>query len=133
MHHHTIDLVIIFSFVIVLCAIGQYFRWKRSKLWHETARLALEKGQPLPQSPLDNASGCAVNPDRRLGTWCDIRCGLIWIAVGVALYYALPAGNNSWAAIPFFVGVAKLLFGVFSLLLSGKPSDQRDRDPSAKK
>jgi hypothetical protein len=129
MHHIDSNLIIIFAFIIVLGAIKQYFRWKHTQLWHETARLALEKGQPLPKSPLDNTSGC----DRGLGAWRDIRCGLIWIAVGVALYYALPSGNNVWAAIPFFVGVAKLLFGLFSLFLSDKSPDPQDRDSSDKK
>jgi hypothetical protein len=133
MHHIDSDLVIIFAFIIVLCAIKQYFRWKRAQQWHETARLALEKGQPLPQSPLDNAAGCALGHNRDLDAWRDIRCGLTWIAVGVALHYALPPGNNSWAAIPFFVGIAKLLFGLFSFLRSDKPSDPQDRDPSPKK
>jgi hypothetical protein len=129
MHHHTVDLVIIFSFVIVLCGLKQYFRWKRSQLWHETAQLALEKGQPLPT----NSWECGSNRGGRRSARCDVRRGIVFIAVGAALYFALPAGNNAWAAIPGFIGIAFLIFGLFSFLQSDKSADPKDRDPSGQK
>jgi hypothetical protein len=133
MHHIDSNLVVIFAFIIISGIIKQYFRWKRAQQWHETARLALEKGQPLPKDELDCISNRGWKHDRPWRVSWDVRRGLVLIAVGTALYFALPAGVNLWAAIPAFIGVAFLLFGLFSFLQSDKPSDPQDRDPSPKK
>ena len=131
MHHIDSNLIIIFAFIIVLGAIKQYFRWKRTKLWHETARIALEKGQPLPKDS-DCAWDRRSTRNRPWGAGRDLRRGLVLIAISAGLYLGLP-GNNAWAAIPGFIGIAFLIFGLFSFLQSDKSSDPLDRDPSDKK
>ena len=104
---------LIIGLVLPIAAI--YFYHRRQQLWHETARIALEKGQPLPMLP-ENVS-TVKSPGN------DIRSGLILIAVGAGLivffYY-------SWlrylGAIPGCIGVALLLYGVLKALFGGKPA-----------
>lgn len=92
----------------------------RQKQWHETARLALEKGQPLP-AQLDEAP--QSQPRQRTdGPRRDLRTGLVLIAVGAGLYFFLgtlvgPALGRV-GAIPGFIGVALVFFH----LLNVKPS-----------
>jgi hypothetical protein len=124
MKNLDLNLLTIFAFVIVFVGIQRYFQWKRYQLWHDAARLALEKGQPVP--PAEATGGCAG----RWSPWSDVRCGLIFLAVGAALYYALPDNAKPYAAIPAFIGVAKLLLGLFSMITSDKASAPRDRQPS---
>ncbi len=123
--------ILIFGFIICLVAIGRYFRYRRDKMWHETTRLALEKGQPLPANWSDyrwqGRSGGG-----RSSAW-DIRRGLVLIAIGAALYFALPGDGRLWAALPGFIGIAFLLFGLFSFSRSDSSSDPRNRDIPDKK
>ena len=51
------------TFTILLIVFGLKFVQRRQELWHETARVALEKGQPLP--PLRTAP-CRVPQVRAL-------------------------------------------------------------------
>jgi hypothetical protein len=127
MHHIDSNLIIILTFIVALFTVRRYFRWKRSQLWHETARVALEKGQPLPKNLLDR--------DRRLDMRSDVGVSLIWIAVGAALYCSLPDGPayRVWATVPGFIGIACLLFNLFSFFQSDRSSDPKDRDPSDQK
>lgn len=124
--HHFFNLIVIFGFVLCLALIRRYFRYQRDKMWHETTRLALEKGQPLPAN-WSNNGWCGR------GRFWDLRRGLVLIAIGVALYYALPADSRLWAALPGFIGIAHLLFGLFSYFRSDSSSDPRNRDASDKK
>lgn len=100
---------------------------RRQQMWHETARIALEKGQPLPPMPDDEE--LESKPAERGG---DIRVGLILIAVGAGLYVflgQLVSRNLGYVgAIPGFIGIALLLFGLLNLFLhrndppsSGRP------------
>jgi hypothetical protein len=125
--HRFFHLFIIFGFVLCLALIRRYFRYRHDKMWHETTRLALEKGQPLPR----NWSNYCWR-GRGSAAW-DLRRGLVLIAVGAALYYALPADSRLWAALPGFIGIAYLIFGLFSYFRSDSSSDPRNRDASDKK
>lgn len=93
--------------------------YRRQKLWHETARIALEKGQPLP--PLSNED---KPKSERRDAGSDIRNGLILIAVGGGLYLFMGnvAGENisHVGAIPGLIGVALLLFGLISAFTKNK-------------
>lgn len=84
----------------------------RHQLWHDTARIALEKGQPLPPMPAD----VAPPPPTESKPSNDIRTGLILIATGAGLFLFLNAlvgrGLGLVGAIPGFIGVALLLFGL---------------------
>lgn len=99
------------SFTILLIIFGLKFVQRRQELWHETARVALEKGQPLPPLPQDMKP--AKEPDRAT----DFRTGLVMIATGAGLYLffaAFIAPLRFLAAIPGFIGVALLLFGLLN-------------------
>ena len=87
---------------------------RRQQLWHETARIALEKGQPLPPMPADFAPPPSQPPKPAN----DIRSGLVLIAVGAGLYLFLGAlvskSMGYVGAIPGFIGIALLLFGLLN-------------------
>jgi hypothetical protein len=99
---------------------------RRHQLWHETARVALEKGQPLPPMPADVAP--PPPSDTKPGN--DIRTGLILIATGAGLFLFLNAlvgrGLGLVGAIPGFIGVALLLFGLLNAATKrgGPPTDR---------
>lgn len=108
---HLAELGLIFGFVIVVIAINSYRRLRQQKLWHETARLALEKGQPLPEfAPW---RGCAW-PGHGRTRWCEMRHGLVLIALGAAMYLAIPGQPRLWAAVPGFIGIALLVCSLFA-------------------
>lgn len=116
MDYGHIKLLTIFLFVLAIIVINRIFWFRRTKLWHETARLALEKGQPVPNI----WDGCSSWRSR--GGWggraWDFRRGLVLIAVGCGLYLGLAEVHPSarfFAAIPAFMGVALLV----SALMSG--------------
>lgn len=100
---------------LVVIVGGLIIAHRRQAMWHETARLALEKGQPLPRPPEDETP--ALPGERRVReSRNDIRSGLILIAVGAGLYIFLSGfitrGLGLVGAIPGFIGVALLLSGV---------------------
>ncbi|HEY4300472.1 MAG TPA: DUF6249 domain-containing protein [Candidatus Didemnitutus sp.] len=92
---------------------------RQQELWHETARLALEKGQPLP--PMPEGMKPASKPEARSD---DLRAGLILIGVGGGIYLFFTAMNLYFlrfaGAIPGLIGVALLLYGIASLAFGGK-------------
>jgi len=118
-HHSDICFAFIFVFLLIAGFIRRYFRLKHHQLWTETARLALEKGQPLPKFGFNG---------RRWGAWWDFRRGLVLIAIGAALYYILPSQSQAWAALPGFIGIACLILSLCSLLRSDKPCNESNRD-----
>ena len=105
-HSPAESLVVVFAFVIVLVVIKNVFQMRQSRLWHETARAALEKGQPLPLGA-QSVSGCSPS------NW---YCGLVWIAVGVGLYLVNACNVRNWAALPICIGAALLLASLINTL-----------------
>lgn len=96
--------------------VAMLLRYQQRRLWHDTARVALEKGQPLPNIPeLSGAEfeATASASSRKRQPGDDLRSGLILIAVGAALWFFLPAVAGSRMAyvglIPGFIGGALLL------------------------
>lgn len=118
---------VVFGFVLILAAIRLYYRHQREKLWHDTARTALEKGQPVPLSS-------SLGGEARGGTQ-DLRSGLIILAVGVAFFFADRAGLPAQAKLPAYiltgVGVALLLSALFRLVFSGKGGHADDSNPGS--
>ena len=100
---------------------------RRQAMWHETARLALEKGQPVPKSPDDEAE----EREEKNNDGGDIRAGLILIAVGGGLYLFLGSIGGSKigyvGAIPGFIGIALLVFGMITLGFKRKDPPPSDR------
>jgi hypothetical protein len=97
----TFMLAVVLCLAIPIIAIVLYYhsQHQREKLWHETARLALEKGQPIPSLPSsDDEMKCepppGANPDERW-RWNrerrrqkDVRGGLVLLALGLALFFS---------------------------------------------
>ena len=98
-----------------------YFKYQRQRLWHETARIALEKGQPL---PVNSAKDEQESHSPRARN--DLRTGMILIAVSVGLmltpwrFNGLEQVNGLWfgAAIPGCIGVALLLNALLTAVVS---------------
>ena len=124
---------IIGSFLVGPIVIFVVFRFahRRHELWHETARVALEKGQPLPPMPDD------MQPKPPLPTCAekanDLRSGLVLIAVGAGLYLFLGSlvgrGLGLVGAIPGFIGVALLLNALLSAIFKRKDTSAAERPP----
>lgn len=111
----------------VITVSAMYFHNRRREMWHQTARLALEKGQPLP--PQADEAPAAQGPRSHRSN--DFRSGLILIAVGGGLYLFLNSvgaeGARFVGAIPGFIGVALLLYGLFEAVFKRKHSGPDDR------
>lgn len=114
----------------VITVSAMYFKHQRRRLWHETARLALEKGQPLPPT------GADLRPretDREtagdIPVAHDIRGGLVLIGVGLGLWMMFGQFADRMrfvGAIPGFIGVALLLFGLGRVIFGRRSSDRND-------
>ena len=111
---------------IVIIVGGLILAYHRQRQWHETARLALEKGQPLPaaQDAAPQAQPRTDGPSR------DLRTGLILLATGAGLFVFVDALLGRWmayvGAIPGFIGVALVLFALLSLLFNRKDTPPTD-------
>ena len=122
--------------IVIVCA-SLYYKHRRDALWHETARIALEKGQPIPQRLDSEGAGLDVPPPTAdAATWLrmrrearrlkDIRGGLILLAIGFAFLVASRHGSflGSQGLFPAFIllgiGAALLLNALFNALFSGK-------------
>jgi hypothetical protein len=107
---------------LIMAVAGMYFRHQQQKLWHETARIALEKGQPVPPMPNDDDE--KQHPRQDPGH--DFRAGLILVATGAGLYFFLGRGI---AAIVGFIGVALLIYAACVSLFRSKnpPQDPPSR------
>ncbi|MES2695192.1 MAG: DUF6249 domain-containing protein [Verrucomicrobiota bacterium] len=120
--------VVAIVFGCSIAIFGIYFDHQKKKLLHETVRLALERGQPIPpeiMAQLSNSEEDKPAGPRRPEN--DIRTGLILIAVGAGVYLFFAAMSvekmRFVGAIPGLIGVALLLFGVINTALSRKKSN----------
>jgi hypothetical protein len=112
---YMIPLVLMLLAAVIVVSV-QFFRNRDREMWHQTARLAIEKGQPVPPMPLPE-------PPSRPAPYSgprDIRTGLILIAVGAGLALFLGQQNaprlGYLGAIPGFIGAALLLHGLIHTL-----------------
>lgn len=118
---------------VLVPIFAMYFHHRRQQLLHETARVALEKGQPMPALPglADEARPAAVrqNDDQQN----DLRGGLVLMGVGCGLYlFFLTLGASALrfvGAIPGFIGVALLLTAWLNRREKNPPS--ADRPPQS--
>ena len=97
--------VVFFAAIAAIIFIVVWGRVRRSRMQHETIRMLVDKGVPIPPELFQAA------PVQRN----DLRKGLIWMAIGLgfgSLSFVGPAHNqNVWAVgmIPFLIGVAFLI------------------------
>jgi hypothetical protein len=131
---HDGGIMIIFGFVLCLILIMSFFRYQRAKMWHETARIALEKNQPVPSAWDMGRMGGRM---RRWGSWnyfspwWEIRRGLILLAVTAGLYFSMGERTHGWIAFPACLGGVFLLLGLIGLMRGDPkgPDDHRDPPP----
>ena len=134
LHNNEEGLYVIFGFVLCLILIMSFFRYQRTKMWHETARIAIEKGQPVPSPWEMMRMGGRM---RRWGSWnyfspwWEIRRGLILLAVTAGLYFSMGERTHGWIAIPACIGGVFLLLGLIGLLRGDPKGPDDHRDPPA--
>lgn len=110
----------------VIVVSGMYFHNRRREMWHETARIALEKGQPVPPLDPDDRED-EHEPAKRGPTHHDIRGGMILIAVGAGLWLMFGSFADKLrfiGAIPAFIGVALLLYALLATMFGPKNPPQ---------
>lgn len=129
-------------FAAVMGLGGMYFRHRQLAQWHETARVALEKGQPVPLPPegMDDHKTAAPlfnqSPEQRAIQQRAARIrgylisGFINIAVGLGSFFALVKLRTHlmenvqyFALIPAFIGLA-LLLGAAVEIIAGQKLDK---------
>lgn len=116
----------VFAGVIIVTTM--YFNHRRTELWHQTARLALEKGQPLPPAPEGVHLNVAANSvSSNQPRWRGYLIGgLINVGIGLGLFFALsqiPGTDFNlgyFGCIPGFIGAALLLGAVIEAFASRK-------------
>jgi hypothetical protein len=100
---------IVFSVIFFGCIAGTIVaaiivRYRISALKHKERMLAIEKGQELPVEPI-------TRRDSAMGA---LRVGLLFTALGISLAIALGVvcgpTQAVWGGIPFFLGLASLVF-----------------------
>jgi len=105
---------VVFLTAAVIVATVLYFLHRAKELKHQTIRLALEKGLPLPPGLLDDAATAQPKGN-------DLATGvkLVFIGVGIGLFFYFLGHPRLWAAgfIPGFVGVGYLV----AYALTGRP------------
>lgn len=112
---------IILAGVVTVSAL--YFQNRRRELWHETARIALEKGQALPPLNPDEEEAAEAVSEKRHPTNHDVRGGMVLIAVGAGLFLTLDGINTNLrfiGTIPGLIGVALLLYALGSRIFTKK-------------
>ena len=97
--------VAMFAMIIGCVWLGVSRRTQRAQMHHETLRLLIEKGQPIPAELLRGPDGLRLPRN-------DFRNGLVLISVGLGLgTLLLTQGDGDWplALIPLLMGVAFLI------------------------
>jgi hypothetical protein len=101
---------------VAIVALVLSFRHRRLKLAHESMRLMIEKGLPVPAELI-------TPPSRVRPIQSDLRRGLVWLALGLGLAFALARlfaeeGASLWTLglIPAFIGAAYLTSWAVGLL-----------------
>jgi hypothetical protein len=115
--------------IIVFTAL--YFKNQRRRLWHETARVALEKGQPLPADPEE---GTRRQSDDARAPLRDVRTALILLAVSAGLYLSFRENERQMLVGSYItgcIGIALLISAALTAFFASKSSDQKPRPPQA--
>lgn len=122
--------------IVFGCTVGifaMYFDHRRRESWHETARVALEKGQPVPAMPGDDGQKRHDDHGSRDLTQHDVRGGLVLIAVGFGLWLMLGGFSPNLryiGAIPGFIGIALLLHALLTVVFGRK--NEPPQNPSSR-
>ncbi len=122
----TAALLALFATPVGIVARVLGFRHRRQRLAHETMRLMIEKGLPVPPE-LINPPPSARPPQN------DLRRGLVQIALGIGLIILLQKVEEDagiWAVgpIPTFIGAAYLLSWIIGLVRQGREAGHERND-----
>ena len=121
------------TFGLLVVGILSYCRNKEDQRRHETARLALERGQPIPGLAVSSLRNDLCNGRQR--SWIGLMVGgMINLAVGIGLYLMLCAIPGAYSVrfcslIPGLIGVALLACALIVALFSRTTSDAGGRPP----
>ncbi|MCH7829426.1 MAG: hypothetical protein IIB75_02555 [Proteobacteria bacterium] len=115
MSEYMIPIVMFAGITIVFCALF-WFRYKARSEMQQTFRAALDKGQELTPEIIDRLGTPKRSKDK------DLRYGIIWLSVAVALAligFAVPEpealrGLLAGAAFPVCIGTAYLILHKFT-------------------
>jgi hypothetical protein len=120
-------------FALFFILVTGHFRNQEEQRRHETARIALEKGQPVPAFA-DSWNGRREKRGQQK-TWVGLMIGgFVNVAVGVGTYIMLGAIPGAYVArwcslIPGLIGVALLLSALIVALTAPTQSDSGDHPP----
>jgi hypothetical protein len=118
-------IIVIFAMIFggIMGIAGMFFEHQRKKLAHEVARLALEKGQPVP-SQVTGEEHRSPHPAGSDLNHRDLRGGLVLIGVGAGVYLFLNAVADQrvalLAAVPGFIGIALVVNWILVRLMNRK-------------
>jgi hypothetical protein len=114
--------ITLFVVALLIVAVVLYFKHQNRRQWHETARLALEKGQPIPNAQAMLDAGAPPKPENGNTSRRDIRAGLILLALAAGLYFGGAELHVPTAGIyiPGFIGLALLLNALITYLITKK-------------
>jgi hypothetical protein len=108
---------VVFLTSAIIVATVFLFLHRAKELKHQTIRLALEKGLPLPPGLLDDGSKAAPRGN-------DLSSGVkaVFIGIGIGLFFYFLGHPKLWAIgfIPGFLGLGHL---VAHALTGRKPAD----------
>lgn len=118
-------------FAAVMGISAMHFKSQERERWHQTARVALEKGQPLPPYPGNRRESDERDEDV---SQHDVRGGLVLLAVGGGLWMMFKAFAPIFryvGAIPAFIGVALLVYSAGRALFSRRSGTSDRRPPQS--
>jgi hypothetical protein len=102
--------------ILAIVGFASWSRFRRNRMMHETVRLMVEKGQPLPPE--------IFRENHRSSTPASaLRKGIFWTAIGVGLTgYLLVSSSGNWGVglIPLCIGLGYLL--AWKLETNSKPT-----------
>lgn len=113
---------------------GMFFEHQRKKLAHDVARLALEKGQPVPPefAGEEHRRSHRSSPDLNHH---DLRGGLVLIGVGAGVFLFLKAVSGFNVAllgtVPAFIGIALVVNWLLVRRLGRNQSSNNPPPPAA--
>ena len=98
----------LFGAPVLIVGVIMFFSYWKSRSLHNTVRMMVEKGQPVPESLF-------ATPPRAVRQRSDMRRGVVLVMVGIGVMVFFAAMNDweggAWAMgiIPFLIGCGYLL------------------------
>ena len=91
-----VSIIAVFGMPIAIVGMAFYFRHRRNRMLHETVRLMVEKGTPIPPELFAGTARptSANTPPRVPRATKDLRTGLILVGIGAGITIAV--GKAGW-------------------------------------